>query len=324
MDVVERYLLNVRACLPAGREEDLVAELGENIRAELEDREEKVGRPLFEEEKVAILRAHGHPFLVAGRYRSDGRSLVLGREVIGPALFPFFRISLLAVAAVTTLVLAFGAVASMVGIGPSVPFFRTTFFYLSLQVVIATLAFAAMEVWFRRTAQTWDPRRLPMPSRPPTRTFLRVQAFLQIAFTLVFLWFWVALPDPVAVAGRAIAGLRTGPAWRYLHLGILASTLISLATPALTLLEPSWRRYRWVVTLFSSGVFIAFACASLWSGAWVMPPSPLPDVDAAELARRINSGFILGLGVTILVTGLITVFEVVRGAWREYRATPQG
>ncbi len=324
MDLVERYVLNVRAYLPAGREEDLVAELGENIRTEVEDREEKVGRPLFEEEKVAILRAHGHPFLVAGRYRSDGRSLVLGREVIGPALFPFFRISLLAVAAVTGLVLAFGAVASMVGIGRPIPWFRTAVFYLSLQVGIATLAFAAMEVWFRRTARTWDPRRLPAPRRPPTRTFLRVQAFLQIAFTCVFLWFWVAFPDPVAVAGRAIAGLRTGPAWRYLYLGLLASTLLSLVTPAITLLEPSWRRFRWVVTLFSSGVFIAFACASLWNGAWVVPPSPLSDVDAVDLARRINSWFILGLGVAVFATGLGAVFEVVRGAWREYRATPQG
>ena len=71
MDVVERYLSTLRAYLPAGREDDLVAELGENIRAEVEDREDRLGRPLFEEEKVAILRAHGHPFLVAGRYRSD-------------------------------------------------------------------------------------------------------------------------------------------------------------------------------------------------------------------------------------------------------------
>jgi len=324
MDVVERYLLNLRACLPAGREEDLVAELRENIRAEVEDREERLGRPLFEEERVAILRAHGHPFLVAGRYRSDGRSLVLGREVIGPALFPFFRISLLAIAAVTGLVLAFGAVASLVGIGRPIPYFRTTVFYLSLQVGIATLAFSAMEVWFRRSAQTWDPRRLPVPSRPATPTSLRVQALLQIAFMGVFLWFWAAFPDPIALSGHALDGLRPGPAWRYLYLGVLGSTLVSLGTPLLTLLEPSWRRYRWVVTLFSSGVFIAFAGASLWNGAWVMPPSALPDVDAAELARRINSGFILGLGVTILVTGLTTVFEVVRGAWREYRATPQG
>ncbi len=282
MEVVERYLLNVRTYLPSGRQDDLVA----------------------------------------GRYRADGRRLVLGQEVIGPALFPFFRISLLAIAAVTGLVLAFGAVAAMIGIGRPVPWFRTAVFYLSLQFGIATVAFAAMEVWFRRTAQTWDPRRLPVPRRPPTPTSLRVQALVQIAFTLLFLWVWVAIPDPLRVLGPALVDLRAGPAWRFVFLGALVSTLVSLATPSLTLLEPSWRRFRWIVTLFSSGVFIAFAFASLWNGAWVLPASAPPDPDTVELAQRINSGFILGLGLTIFATGLSTVFEVVRGAWREYRATP--
>jgi hypothetical protein len=324
VDVVERYLLTLRTYLPAGREDDLVAELRENIRAEVEDREERLGRPLTEEERVGLLRSHGHPFLVAGRYRSDGRRLVLGREVIGPALFPFFRISLLAVAAVTGLVLAFGAVASMAGIGRPIPYFRTTVFYLSLQVGIATLAFAAMEVWFRRTAQTWDPRRLPTPRASATPISLRIQALLQLVGTGIFLWIWIAVPDPLPFLGPALADLRAGPAWRLLYLGLLASTLLGLITPALTVLHPAWRRFRWVVTLFSSGAFIAFAGASLWNGAWVLPASARPDIDAVDLARGINSGFIFGLGLAVFVTGLATVFEVVRGAWREYRATPQG
>jgi hypothetical protein len=197
-------------------------------------------------------------------------------------------------------------------------------FYLSLQLGIATLAFSCMEIWFRRTARTWDPRRLPVPRRPATPTSLRAQALLQIAFTSVFLWVWVAIPDPLRWLGPALAGLHAGPAWRLVYLGLLASTVISLVTPALTLLDPSWRRYRWVVTLFSSGSFIAFAGASLWNGAWVVPASARPEVEVVELAQRVNSGFILGLVVTILVTGLTAVFEVVRGAWREYRATPQG
>jgi len=116
MDILERYLQNVRTYLPTGRADDLVTELGANIRAEVEDREERAGRPLTEEEQVALLRAHGRPILVAGHYRSDGRRLVLGREVIGPALFPYFRLSLIAVAAVTGLVIAYGAAASIIGL----------------------------------------------------------------------------------------------------------------------------------------------------------------------------------------------------------------
>ena len=247
MDVVERYLENVRTYLPGGREEDLVAELRENIRAQVEDREERLGRPLGEEERIAVLRAHGHPLVVAGRYRSDGRRLVLGTEVIGPALFPFFRISVLAVAAITALVLAFGGAWSLVFGARPFPFFRTAVLMLSVQLCVATAVFAAMEAWFRRTAQTWDPRRLPIPTRR-TRTpgRLRVDAAFQLVFTGIVLWIWLSYPDPLVFMGRAHDLLRAGPAWRPLYLGILLSTCLSLATPVLTLLQPEWRKFRWI------------------------------------------------------------------------------
>ena len=322
MDVVERYLLNVRAYLPTGREDDLVAELGENIRAEVEDREERAGRPLAEEERVGILRAHGHPFLVAGRYRSDGRRLVLGREVIGPALFPFFRLALIAAGAVTGLVLAFGATASMFGLVRPVPWFRTAVFYLSLQVGIATAVFAALELWFRRTAQTWNPGRLPVPRRPASPGSLRIQALVQILATGVFLWIWVAFPDPLALVAPALADLRPGPAWRLVHLGVLASTVLSLVTPALTVFRPGLRRYRWLVSLFSAGAFIAFAAASLWSGAWVLPADLRPELEATELAVGINAGITFGLGLAVVVTAMATVVEVAVGLWRELRRPP--
>ena len=322
MDLVERYLLNVRTYLPRQSKDDLVTELGENIRAQVEDREGALGRPLTEEEQAAVLRAHGRPLLVAGQYRSDGRRLVLGREVIGPALFPFFRLSLIAVAAITGLVLAFGAAVSMIGLVRPAPWFRTAVFYLSLQFGIATAVFAGMEAWFRRTAQTWDPRRLPVPRRPAAPGSLRIQALLQLVVTAVFLWIWMAIPDPLPLLGPALADLRPGPAWRFVHLGVLASTALSLVAPALTIVRPGWRRFRWLVSLFSSGAFIAFAAASLWSGAWVLPADPRPEIEVAELAVGINAGITFGLGLAVVVTGLATVVEVVRGAWLEFRRGP--
>lgn len=320
MDVVDRYLRNVRAYLPRGRADDDVAELRENIRAQVEDREERLGRPLTEEERIALLRAHGHPILVAGRYRSDGRSLVLGREVIGPALFPFFRLSLLGVAAVTTLVLAFGAVAAMVGVGRPFPFFRTAVFYLSLQVGISVAVFAGLEAWFRRTAQTWDPRKLPgSERRPPTPGALRAQAVIQIVATLAFLWLWFAFASSAELRGGGLTDLRLGPAWTLLYLGVLASTFLSLGTPILTVLDPDWRRYRWLVSLFSSGAFIAFAAASIWNGDWVLPAAGVADARAASLSVGINKGMVLGLGMAIVATAVVTVVEAIRGAWRELR-----
>jgi hypothetical protein len=39
MDVVDRYLQNVRSYLPGKAQDDFVAELRENIRSQVEDRE---------------------------------------------------------------------------------------------------------------------------------------------------------------------------------------------------------------------------------------------------------------------------------------------
>jgi hypothetical protein len=325
MDVVDLYLLNVRAYLPGGARDDVVAELRENIRSQIEDREEKLGRALAEEERIAILRAHGRPLLVAGAYRSDGRRLVLGREVIGPDLFPFYRLAVLGAAAITILILAFSGVAGMVEGASHLPLFRKAVVDLAVLVGLATLVFALVDARFRRTAGTWDPRKLPASKRIPVApTTRRIQAGIQIVATLAFLWIWVAVNASPSLVRVGLSDLRLGPAWRLLYLGLVVSTVIALVTPVLTLVQPAWHRFRWLVSLFSSGAFIAFASASMWKGDWVIPASVLPSARLEDVCDGINRGFVFGLGLAIVITALVTVFEVVRGAWREYRGSLAG
>jgi hypothetical protein len=69
MDLLERYLQAVRTYLPKKQQEDILKELGENLRAQIEDQEAAIGRPLNEDEVAAILKKHGHPLFVASRYR---------------------------------------------------------------------------------------------------------------------------------------------------------------------------------------------------------------------------------------------------------------
>jgi hypothetical protein len=130
---------------------------------------------------------------------------------------------------------------------------------------------------------------------------------------------WRGVPDPLPLLGPGLAELRSGPAWRLLYLGVLASTVLSLLTPALTLVRPGLRRFRWLVSLFSGGAFIAFALASLWNGAWVLPADPRSGIEAVDLAIRINAGFKFGLGLTVMVTGFASVVAVAIGLWRELR-----
>ena len=46
MEIVERYLHTVKTFLPASQKSDIVAELDENIRSEIEEREAELGHPL--------------------------------------------------------------------------------------------------------------------------------------------------------------------------------------------------------------------------------------------------------------------------------------
>lgn len=83
MDMLDRYLQAVRFFLPAQQQDDIVRELSENLISQMDNQEEELGRPLDEAEQAAILRQHGHPMVVAGRYRSQ-------QQLIGPIFFPLY------------------------------------------------------------------------------------------------------------------------------------------------------------------------------------------------------------------------------------------
>src|SRR5579871_6324329 len=87
MDILDRYLQAIGEYLPAAGKEDTLAELRANLLALIEDREEQLGRPLNEDELVEIIRNHGRPVVVASRYLPQ-------QWLIGPELFPFYRLAL--------------------------------------------------------------------------------------------------------------------------------------------------------------------------------------------------------------------------------------
>lgn len=85
MNLVDRYLQAVTPLLPKAERADILRELSENILSQLQDKEAELGRPLQEGEQAAVLKTHGHPLLVASRYR---RAPV--QQPIGPSIFPFY------------------------------------------------------------------------------------------------------------------------------------------------------------------------------------------------------------------------------------------
>ncbi len=83
MELLDRYLKAVKFWLPSEQKQDIVAELSEDIRSQIEDKESELGRQLNDAEVEAILKKGGPPMLVAQRYLPQ-------RYLIGPALFPTY------------------------------------------------------------------------------------------------------------------------------------------------------------------------------------------------------------------------------------------
>jgi hypothetical protein len=65
MELLNRYLHAVRFWLPKPQQQDIIAELGEDLRSQIEDREAQLGHPLDEDGVAVILQQRGHPMLVA-------------------------------------------------------------------------------------------------------------------------------------------------------------------------------------------------------------------------------------------------------------------
>src|SRR5579863_8512914 len=86
-DLLERYLHAVRFWLPKAQQEDVVAELGEDLQSQIEERESDLGHALAEEDLVAILKQRGSPMRVASGYLPELR-------LINPALVPAYRLVL--------------------------------------------------------------------------------------------------------------------------------------------------------------------------------------------------------------------------------------
>ena len=82
MELLDRYLQAVKFWLPKSQREDIIAELSEDIRSQLEEKEAELGRKLGESDVEAVLKSLGHPLLIAERY------LPTQQYLIGPVLFP--------------------------------------------------------------------------------------------------------------------------------------------------------------------------------------------------------------------------------------------
>ena len=254
MQIVDRYLESVKKCLPAAQADDIVKELSENISAQIEDKEGELNRPLTEPEIEAILKQHGHPLVVASRYRQEQRSVAFGRQIIGPALFPFYIRVLKFNLALTSLILVVIFAALFSGGQPIGSFPQVFVYQLLIQFVIVTLIFWIMDKHFTQFPDRWDPRKSyglrhpALSSRDDGPRISRMNSASQLILLLIAL-FWLGLVQhsQFAFFGPAAAFLSLSPTWTLLYVPIYVLILLGILGAIVTLVRPDWVRFHWLV-----------------------------------------------------------------------------
>src|SRR5215471_6627127 len=242
MELIDRYLQAVRFWLPKTKsQEDVLAELGEDLRSQIEAKESELGRTLDKTEVGEILKHCGAPMNVAAR-------LAPGRYLIGPTLFPIylFVLKMVLLWILVPVFIFIVAPTNAVRSGDWGTAIANTLGDLWSGLFIAagviTFVFTILE---RTHAQLgmeckWDPMKLP-----PIRKHERKPSTLQMVGELAFNWFgliWLLLVphNPVLLFGPAAAFLRPGSLWDTFYIPVVAVSCFAIFRIAFALAKPQW------------------------------------------------------------------------------------
>jgi len=96
---LDRYIADVKSYLPAKNRADILEELRANLSERISDKAEDSGGELSNDSEIELLSDFGHPLKVAAEYQGGSRSL------LGPTLYPFYKMSVLVSLVISTCVL---------------------------------------------------------------------------------------------------------------------------------------------------------------------------------------------------------------------------
>ena len=242
-ELVDRYLQAVRFWLPKStRQEDVLAELGEDLRSQIEEKETELGCSLNPDEVSTVLKRCGSPMMVAGRLGPT-------RHLIGPALFPIYAF-VLKMVLLWILVPVFIFIVGPVNVANSggnwalavARTFGDLWSGLFIAAGIVTLVFAIIERTNTHLGAEckWDPLNLP-PVRKNEPKPSRLKTVCEFGFNIFGLVWLLLVPKyPFLILGPAAAFLKAAPLLHTFYLPFVLIGVFALARSGFTLARPQW------------------------------------------------------------------------------------
>jgi hypothetical protein len=308
MELLDRYLHAVEFWLPKRQRGDIVAELSEDLRSQIEEKEAELGRKLDETEVESILKRCGSPLMVALRYRPQ-------QYLIGPTLFPLYRFVLT--------ILLLGCIVPRTVIWLVFLFFDPVHTgYLHMENMVSTLmffaflttvAFAILErnAALRDRLNTWNPRKLPAVRDP--KRIPRGNSLFEIAGLVVMTLWFTSTFKPSAVFDLFGAQITVAPTWKTIFWGVMLSTTGTIAIAVTNLFRPYWTPLRATLRLTVDVLGALVFCWFLKSQIVIAITVPsLPATKAIKLVGVINVLLLQTLPWAVVVMLIIAVCDIYR------------
>jgi hypothetical protein len=319
MDILDRYLQAVGFWLPKAQQQDIVAELSEDLHSQIEEKETELGRSLNETEMDAILKRRGRPLLVANRYLPQ-------QSLIGPVLFPIYWFVLKIVAlfylgpwvlvwiGMMSFSSSYRAAHTSAGwLGAIVSAWSAWWFTALVTLSTVTIVFAVLEQVQSRSRflENWNPRKLP-PARNPNQ-IPRSGSLIEVVANLMFGIWWIDIMSTRVLLDRPEVRVVLSPVWRYFFWGFLLLALINTVLAAVNLARPYW-------TVLRASFRLATDCVGAGLFCWMLKASLLAEITGAgipaaralEITNAINLGMAKVFPVVLAAGAVIALVDARR------------
>ena len=318
MDLIDRYLASVRRYLPRNAQDDIIQELSDSLRSEVEEREQAAGHTLTDDEQAAVLKKHGHPWLMATRYAPQ-------QSLIGPELFPYYRQALVIVLfwVVLPITVISGVIAgfpTVFGARMIVQMITTAWNGAIFSVGIVTAVFYVLErERVRITAlDHWDPRRLPAYSNG--RSLPRSETIPGLVVTVLALLWWVGLvrlPYFAWHQGEPVQFVATS-IWTVVYVPVLLIMIASVIVSVIDVIRP-WR------TPLMSAIDVAVNASGVVLLVYVLRDRPqfvevVGSAVNADTVTRIARMVNFSLTWVFVVLTAVLVLDILYEVWMVARS----
>jgi hypothetical protein len=309
MTPIDRYLAAIAGHLPAGKAEDIVAELRDVLLSRQEEQEAALGRPLQPKEVEALIKGFGQPLAVAGRYWP-------ARYLIGPEVFPYWWACLKTVLLILSAVfvtmcfaqLLFAAGPSGRIVGRAIEAVWTSAWATTGAV---TVFFAILERMGPRArkALDWNMPALPRLLETDQSRWNHVS---QLTGEVILLLWCLGVLKVGLPHGWSLS-LHPAALWPDAYWPVIGLVCAGIAVDLAALVRPDVYAPRAVAFIATRVGWLALAGFVWASKPWLtLAPSNLPPAAIAKIEMSLD----WTIRVAVLGVALAMIIEGGREAWR--------